>query len=98
MGTIKLVMVAASVALAGCASPPPLAAGGKNEVQFAAGETIRIAWNPTLTNEEAMRSIVRAHCGGRNFDEVAATEGTQASGPVVTKTWRCHHFPGGGAR
>ena len=97
METMKLVMVAGAVALAGCASSPPLAAGGKNEVQFAAGETIRIAWNPNLTNEEAMRSIVRAHCGGRNFDEMAATQGTQAGSPVVTKTWRCHHFPGSGA-
>ena len=62
MGTIKLVMVAASLALAGCAGPP-LAAGGKNEVRFAAGDTIRIAWNPQLTNEQAVRSVARAHCG-----------------------------------
>ena len=97
MGTIKLVMVAASLALAGCASPP-LSAGGRNEVQFAAGDTIRIAWNPQLTNELAVRSVARAHCGGRDVDELPGAAVADAGGTVMTKTWRCTTFPGTGAR
>ena len=96
MGTIKPVMVAAAVALAGCASPP-LSAGGKYEIQFAAGDIIRIAWNPQLTDEQAVRSVARAHCSGREVDEGPTPAGTAAAG-TVTKTWRCKIFPGTGAR
>lgn len=95
MRTIKLAMAAGALALAGC-STPPVASGGRDEVQYAGNETIRIAWNPQLTNEQAVRSKARAWCSGREVEELVAPAGVDASGTVVTKTWRCKPTSGAG--
>lgn len=64
---------------------------------FAGNETIRIRWNPQLTNERDMRSIAIAYCGGRGVDELQFPMDTEAPGGLQAKTWRCQAFPGFGA-
>jgi hypothetical protein len=93
MDRLKLVVVTA--ALAGC-SGVPLEQGGKDEVQFASGEVIRIAWNPQLTTEAAVRSKAMAFCSGRSVDEVQASPGTGPSPTLQVKTWRCKAATGSG--
>ena len=92
----KLNLVLLAAALAGCATPP-ISQGGKAEIVFAQNETIRIRWNPQLTNEREMRSQAMAFCGGRHVDELDAATETTPSGPVQAKTWRCEPFSGTGA-
>lgn len=84
-----------AAALAGCASTP-ISQGGKAEIVFAGNETIRIRWNPQLTNERNMRSTAMAFCSGRHVDELDASTETTASGTVQAKTWRCEPFSGTG--
>lgn len=93
---LKLNSVLLTAALAGCAATP-ISQGGKAEVLFAGNETIRIRWNPQLTNERAMRSIAIAFCGGRDVDELPSSTDTGAAGGLPEKTWRCEAFPGFGA-
>lgn len=93
---LKLNWVLLTAALAGCASTS-ISQGGKAEIMSAGNETIRIRWNPQLTNERDMRSIAMAFCGGRDVDELPSSAGTDASGGLPEKTWRCEAFPGFGA-
>lgn len=90
---LKLHSVLLVPALAACAGPP-ISQGGKAEVVYAVEETIRMRWNPQLTNEREMRSTAIAFCGGRDVDELQAAPDTDASGAVQAKTWRCKAFPG----
>lgn len=92
----KLNSVLLAVTLAGCASTP-ISQGGKAEIVFAHSDTIRIRWNPQLTNERDMRSKAIAFCGGRDVDEVASSTDAGASGSLQAKTWRCEVFSGAGA-
>ena len=87
----KLQLAVLSAALAGCANVP-VSAGGKDEIQFAGLDLIRIAWNPQLTTERNERAKAVAYCGGRDVDEVEAS----MAGAVQVKTWRCQPFPGTG--
>lgn len=91
----KLPLILASAALAACAGPP-LGAGGSGEVQFAAAETIRIAWNPQLTDEAKVRDQAVAYCSGRDVDALDFSELQAASGPVRVKTWQCRPATGSG--
>lgn len=91
----KLNLVLLTAALAGCASTS-ISQGGKAEIMSAGNETIRIRWNPQLTNERNMRSIAIAFCGGRDVDELQSSADTDA-GSLPEKTWRCEAFPGFGA-
>jgi len=91
----KLNLILLTAALAGCASTS-ISQGGKSEIMSAANETIRIRWNPQLTNERNMRSIAIAFCGGRDVDELQSSTDTD-SGGLQEKTWRCEAFPGFGA-
>jgi hypothetical protein len=93
---LKLNSVLLTAALAGCASTP-ISQGGKAEIMFAGNETIRIRWNPQLTNQRDMRSVAIAFCGGRDVDELESSTDTDASGGLQAKTWRCKAFPGLGA-
>ena len=92
----KLNWMLLTAALAGCASTP-ISQGGKAEIVFAQNETIRIRWNPQLTNERDMRSNAMAFCGGRPVDELDAATETTASGVLQAKSWRCEPFSGSGA-
>jgi hypothetical protein len=92
---LKLELALVSAALAGCGSAP-LAAGGSDEVRFAAGETIRIAWNPQLTDEGKVRHQAVAYCSGREVDALDSSELQSAPGPVRVKTWRCRPATGSG--
>ena len=83
-------------ALAGCASTP-ISEGGAAEIMLASNETIRIRWNPQLTNERAMRSKAIAFCGGRDVDVLESSTATDASGGLQANTWRCRVFPGSGS-
>ena len=94
MPKLSLAMLTAA-ALAGCASTP-ISQGGKAEILSAGDETIRIRWNPQLTNEREVRSIAIAYCGGRDVDELQSPTGADASG-LQARTWRCEAFPGFGA-
>ena len=93
---LKLHSVLLSAAIAGCAGTP-VSQGGKAEIVFAGNETIGIRWNPQLTNEREMRSKAVAFCGGRDVDELQSSAGTDASGGLQAKTWRCKTVPGSGA-
>ena len=93
---LKLSSVLLTAALAGCASTP-ISQGGKAEIIFAGNETIRIRWNPQLTNERDMRSVAIAFCGGRDVDAVQSSTDRDAPGGLQEKTWQCEVFPGVGA-
>jgi hypothetical protein len=92
----KLHSVLLAAALAGCASTP-ISQGGKAEIVFAGNETIRIRWNPQLTNERDMRAKAIAFCGGRKVDDLEGSTETGASGSLQAKSWRCETFSGTGA-
>jgi hypothetical protein len=92
---LKIELVLLSAALAGCGSAP-LAAGGSDEVQFAAAEMIRIAWNPQRTDEARVRQQAVAYCSGRAVDALGLSEAQAASGPVRVQTWRCRPATGSG--
>jgi len=92
----KISSVLLTAALAGCAGTP-IAQGGKSEIVYASNDTIRIRWNPQLTNERNMRSLAIAFCGGRDVDQVQPSTGTDAPGGLQEKTWQCKVFPGVGA-
>ena len=94
MRQLNSVLLAAT--LAGCAGTP-VSQGGKAEIVFAHSDTIRIRWNPQLTNERDMRSKAIAFCGGRDVDELDASAETGTSGGLQAKTWRCEAFSGTGA-
>jgi hypothetical protein len=94
MQVMTAVLLAA--ALAGCAGTP-ISQGGKAEIVFARNETIRVRWNPQLTNEREVRSKAIAFCAGRDVDELDASTETGASGTLQAKTWRCEPFSGTGA-
>ncbi|KQT11260.1 hypothetical protein [Ramlibacter sp. Leaf400] len=89
---LKLNAVLLASALAGCSTP--ISQGGKSEIVSAANETIRMRWNPQLTNEREMRSVAIAFCGGRDVDELQSLPDTDASSGLQAKTWRCKLFPG----
>ena len=94
---LKISSMLLTAALAGCASTP-VDQGGKSEILYASNDTIRIRWNPQLTNERNMRSLAIAFCGGRNVDTVEpSTTGTDAPRGLQEKTWQCKVFPGVGA-
>ena len=92
----KLDAVLLAAALAGCAGTP-ISQGGKAEIVSAGSDTIRIRWNPQLTNERDMRSKAIAFCGGRDVDALDAATETGASGSLQVRTWRCEPFSGTGA-
>ncbi len=85
-----------AAAVAGCASTP-VSQGGKAEILYASNDTIRIRWNPQLTNERAMRSLAIAFCGGRDVDQVQSSTDRDAPGGPRETTWQCKIFPGVGA-
>lgn len=90
---LKLNSLLLASALAGCAGTP-ISQGGKAEIVSAVDETIRMRWNPQLTNEREMRSTAVAFCGGRAVDELQSAPDTEAPGGLQAKTWRCKVFPG----
>lgn len=95
---LKISSLLLTAAVAGCASTP-IAQGGKAEIMFASNETIRIRWNPQLTNERDMRSLAIAFCGGRDVDRVQSVADTQVPEGLRETTWQCKLFSGaGGAR
>jgi hypothetical protein len=93
MPNIKL--LALSAALAGCSSVP-LALGGKDEIQYAGAETIRMRWDPQRTTERNVRAKAVAYCSGREVDEVDSSQEPGTSGPIQVKTWQCRSTSGAG--
>jgi hypothetical protein len=92
---VKLKLLALTAALAGCSSVP-IDLGGKDEIQYAGAETIRMRWDPQRTTERNVRAKAVAYCSGRQVDEVAASHETGASGPLEVKTWQCRSASGAG--
>jgi len=92
----KIELVPLCAALAACASVP-VSSGGKAEILFAGVETIRILWNPQLTDERSVRAKAIAYCGGRDVDEVDSSAVASASGGLPAKTWRCRAASGSGS-
>lgn len=82
-----------AAALAGCASTTPQQSG-QAEIVFAGNETIRLRWDPQLTNERSMRSKAIAFCGGRDVGELDASTEATATGRLQSKTWRCEPCSG----
>ncbi|MEJ8835293.1 hypothetical protein [Ramlibacter sp. AN1133] len=93
MARLRLVVVCA--ALAGCAGVP-VSSGGQDEILFAGAETIRILWNPQLTNERNVRAKARAYCSGRDVDEIDASPVPGAADHLRAKTWHCRSASGSG--
>ena len=91
----KFISVLLLASLAGCAGTP-VSQGGKAEIVSAGSDTIRIRWNPQLTNERDMRSKAIAFCGGRDVDLLATTREAGAADGMQVTTWRCDSFPGTG--
>ncbi|MDB5958169.1 hypothetical protein [Ramlibacter sp.] len=92
MRMLQLATVCA--ALAACAGVP-VGSGGRDEIVFAAADTIRIRWNPKVTNAARVRAEAIAYCGGRPVDEVAASLASEASG-LLSSTWQCRPSSGAG--
>jgi len=98
MRKLNSVLLAPALAavLAACAGSP-ISQGGKAEIVFARSDTIRIRWDPRLTNERDMRSKAIAFCSGRNVHELDASTETGASGLLQAKTWSCDNYSGTGS-
>ena len=78
----------AAAALVGCAGAP-VGWGGTDEVLFSNANTIKIQWDSTTTNEDAVRAKAVAHCGGRELEVIDASSDAASFGLIKSKTWRC---------
>lgn len=63
--------------------------GGTDEIVFANENTIKLQWDNTTTNEEAVRAKAVAHCKGRPVEVVDASSDAYTFGLIRSKTWRC---------
>lgn len=84
---MRITMLIAATALAGCAGAP-VGWGGTDEVLFSNADTIKIQWDSLTTSDAAVEAKARSHCRG-DAQVVDASADALTMGLVRSKTWRC---------